>query len=182
MKKWVTSDLHFFHKNIMVYSPKYRGHFRDVEEMNTFMINEWNKNVKPEDTVYILGDFAFTNTEYAVKTLNRLIGNKILIKGNHDEKLVKDQKFRDCFVSVYPYYEMSHLGTNIVMFHYPILEWNRMHRGAVHLYGHVHGSKTGLEPYRAMDVSFDATGNVVSDLDDVVTKLLKNEIRTHHGK
>jgi hypothetical protein len=66
------------------------------------------------------------------------------------------------------------------MFHYPIHEWDQMHRGAVHFYGHVHGGHTGLERYRARDVAFDATGCVVSNFDYMITDALKGEIRAHH--
>jgi hypothetical protein len=66
------------------------------------------------------------------------------------------------------------------MMHYPIYEWDQMHRGAVHFYGHVHGAVTGMEKYRARDVAFDATGRVVSDFDMMVKDALKGEIRSHH--
>jgi hypothetical protein len=55
-----------------------------------------------------------------------------------------------------------------------------MHRGSVHFYGHVHGDKTGLEKYRARDAGFDATGKVVSSLDDMIVDALKGEIKPHH--
>jgi hypothetical protein len=44
----------------------------------------------------------------------------------------------------------------------------------------VHGSKTGLEKYRARDVAFDATGRVVSDMDAMIADALRGEIRAHH--
>ena len=59
MKKWITSDLHFGHANIMKFCPVTRAGFRDVDHMNECMIEEWNQSVAPEAEVFILGDVAF---------------------------------------------------------------------------------------------------------------------------
>ena len=180
MKKWITSDLHFGHANIMKFCPVTRAGFRDVDHMNQCMIEEWNAQVQAEDEVFILGDVAFLPAAKAVSILRRLNGNKILIEGNHDRKLLQDPAFRDCFAEVHQYLRYNHNGQLVIMFHYPIHEWDQMHRGAVHFYGHVHGNKTGMESYRARDVAFDATGRVVSDFDFMVADALKGEIRAHH--
>ena len=55
-----------------------------------------------------------------------------------------------------------------------------MQHGSIQFYGHVHGGKTGLEQYRARDVAMDATGRIVSRLDDMIRDALKGEIRAHH--
>ena len=34
--------------------------------MNKTIINNWNKTVKPHDTVYMLGDFALTAADFAL--------------------------------------------------------------------------------------------------------------------
>lgn len=180
MKTFVTSDLHFGHKNIMRFCPATRGHYPDVDVMREDMIQKWNATVGSEDLTYILGDVAFLPAAEAVQIMRRLNGRKILIEGNHDRKLLNDPVFRSCFESVHPYLCFTHEKTRVVMFHYPILEWDQMHRGAVHFYGHVHGKPTGLERYRARDVAFDATGRVVSDMDVMIADALKGEIRSHH--
>lgn len=180
MKKWITSDLHFGHANIMKFCPVTRAGFRDVDHMNECMIEEWNCNVAPEDEVFILGDVAFLPAAKAANIMRRLNGAKILIEGNHDRKLLQDPEFRDCFRETHQYLRYNHNGQLVIMFHYPIHEWDQMHRGAVHFYGHVHGGRTGLEQYRARDVAFDATGCVVSDFDRMIADALKGEIRAHH--
>lgn len=180
MKKWITSDLHFGHANIMKFCPVTRYGFRDTDHMREQMIAEWNRSVSQEDETFILGDFAFLLARDAVAILRRLNGAKILIEGNHDRKLLNDPEFRAEFKEVHQYLRYNHNGQIVIMMHYPIWEWDQMHRGAVHFYGHVHGNKTGLETYRARDVAFDATGRVVSDFDAMVTDALKGEIRAHH--
>ena len=180
MRKWITSDLHFGHANIMKFCPVTRAGFTDTDHMREQMISEWNRDVKPEDETFILGDFAFLPAKDAVAILRRLNGTKILIEGNHDRKLLNDPAFRAEFKEVHNYLRYVHEGTTVIMMHYPIWEWDQMHRGAVHFYGHVHGNKTGMEKYRARDVAFDATGRVVSNFDDMVKDALKGEIRSHH--
>lgn len=180
MKKWITSDLHFGHANIMKFCPVTRYGFTDVHHMNESMIAEWNKSVAPEDEVFILGDVAFLPADKAVAIMDRLNGSKILVAGNHDVKLLKDEGFRSCFKEIHQYLRYNHNGQLVIMFHYPIHEWDQMHRGAVHFYGHVHGKPTGMEQYRARDVAFDATGRVVSDFDAMIADALQGEIRAHH--
>jgi calcineurin-like phosphoesterase family protein len=180
MTTWITSDLHFGHTNIMKFCPATRGHFRDINHMHVEMNRIWNERVQPDDLVYILGDVAFLPAESAVKMLQSLNGRKILIQGNHDRKLLKDPAFRACFEEVHADWVGNINGTYVHMYHYPISEFDRMHRGAVHFHGHLHGSASGLEKYRVRDVGFDATGQVVSDMDRMIADALKGEIRAHH--
>ena len=180
---FITSDIHFGHKNIMNFCPVTRARFRhDTEYMNQKIILEWNEIIKPEDHTYILGDIAFCATSRAVNFLNQMNGKKTLVVGNHDTKLIKDQSFVDCFIEVTPYKHITHNGNRVIMFHYPIAEWDQMHRGSVHFHGHVHGGKTGLEGSRALDVGMDATGKVAVLLDDILEKALTGTIRQHHQK
>jgi calcineurin-like phosphoesterase family protein len=180
MRTFITSDLHFGHANIMKFCPKTRGHFTDVDQMREEMIRLWNDSVKDGDLVYILGDVAFLSASEAVKIMKRLNGKKILIEGNHDRKLLNDPVFRSCFEEIHKYHEINYDGTKVILFHYPIYEWNQMHRGAVHFYGHLHGDVTGLEKYRARDAGYDATGMVVWDIQDAIADALKGEIKGHH--
>ena len=179
-KTFITSDLHFGHKNIMKFCPNTRGHYKDIEDMREGMINSWNDKVGKEDLVYILGDVAFLPAMDAVKILRRLNGRKILIEGNHDRKLCKDPMFRNCFEEIHNYLSFNHGRSWIVMSHYPFLEWDQMHRGSLHFHGHLHGNQTGQEKYRCKDVGFDATGQVVVLLEEAINSIINNEIKRHH--
>ena len=71
-------------------SDEHRDHTR-INELGKFLIpfhdkmltEKWNTLVKPTDTVLHLGDFAFRGVEEHTQKLN---GNKILLRGNHDLK------------------------------------------------------------------------------------------------
>jgi calcineurin-like phosphoesterase family protein len=183
MTDYVTSDIHFGHKNIMNFCPETRARFNNnVEYMNEKIVLEWNELIGENDHTYILGDVAFCSHLTAARLLNRCNGAKTLIIGNHDTKLIKQKEFIDCFIEITPYKHITHNGNRVIMFHYPIAEWDQMHRGSVHLHGHLHGGRSGLEGSRALDVGMDATGQVAVRLDEIVSKALKGEIRGHHQK
>ena len=181
MKIWITSDLHFGHTNIMKFCPETRARFNnDVNYMNEMMVEEWNAKVSPEDTVYILGDVAFMPASKAAQYMNRCNGRKILIEGNHDRKALADPVFQKCFAEVHKYHHITHNGHMITMFHYPIAEWDQMHRGSLHFHGHLHGGTSGLEKYRAFDVGMDSTGEIVVSIDYAIGRIKNNEIKGHH--
>jgi calcineurin-like phosphoesterase family protein len=182
MKTWVTSDLHFGHKNIMSFCPETRARFKnDVAYMNNAMAEEWNNRVEPNDLVYILGDVAFMSGSDAGRIVNRLNGTKILIEGNHDKKTLKDATFFNAFKEVHKYLDINYDGHKIVMFHYPIAEWDQMHRGALHFHGHLHGDSSGLEQYRALDVGMDSTGEIVISMERAIRLVKDKEIKSHHA-
>ena len=183
MRTFVTSDIHFGHKNIMSFCPMSRARFNgDIDYMNEKMVEEWNAVVQPGDLVYILGDVAFLPSSKAVNYVKRLNGDKILIEGNHDKKLLKDPEFFKCFKEVHKYLDINYNGTKVVMFHYPIAEWDQMHRGSVHLYGHLHGNVSGMEDFRALDVGMDATGRIVVEIEYAIKRAMEGQIKGHHQK
>jgi calcineurin-like phosphoesterase family protein len=179
MKEFVTSDLHFGHKNIMSFCPRTRGHYVDVDQMNQDLTDKWNRKIAKQDTVYVLGDVCFMNLESAVSTVQGLNGRKILIQGNHDRKLLKKTEFRDCWEEIHTYLDINRNGTKIVMFHYPLAEWDQQYRGSVHLYGHLHGNPSGVEHYRALDVGCDATGEIALSLDEAVARAMRGAVKVH---
>jgi len=73
-----------------------QNNFRVSEQsllnMNEGLIKRWNDRVKPEDTIFHIGDFCFKNSLNRGEGINikasdwkkRLNGNIIFIKGNHD--------------------------------------------------------------------------------------------------
>ena len=181
MKTYITSDLHWGHKNIMSFCPVSRARFRnDVDYMNQAMVQEWNDLIEPEDLVYILGDVAFLPAPKAIEYMRRLNGRKILVQGNHDRKLLQDAGFRGCFEEIHHYLDINYNGTKCVMLHYPIAEWDQMHRGAVHFHGHLHGGISGMEQYRCRDMGIDATGVIAVLMEDAIRDAMRGEIKGHH--
>lgn len=75
MSVYFIADTHFGQKRTL---EKSKRPFSSVKEMDLIMYMNWNMTVKPEDTVYVLGDFGIMDI------LPLLNGKKILIKGNYE--------------------------------------------------------------------------------------------------
>lgn len=140
---FVTSDLHFGHANIIKYEDR---PFKDVEEMDNKLIENWNNIVSKDDTVYVLGDFSWYKGEKTNEILKQLSGKKILIQGNHDRNFLNDKKFnKDLFEAIYDYLVIKNDKQHYVLFHYPIAEFDGKENGYIHLYGHIHDTNPLLE-------------------------------------
>ena len=172
-----TSDTHFGHKNILKFCRNTRiGDTPD--EMDENIIRRWNEQVKPNDYVFHLGDVAFCGIEKAKAILSRLNGNIVLIRGNHDsEGMVR----LDRWVDVHDIHRLKIHDQSLMLCHYPIYEWDNIHRGAYHLHGHVHGNKMPIGG-RIMDVGIDArpTGDMkLFTWDEIHAAMQEKAIRTH---
>ena len=129
------ADWHYDHANCIHFDNR---PFKNVEEMNEALIANWNNVVSPGDTVYVLGDMFWCKTTEAIAVLDKLNGQKILVKGNHDR--VHDAQFRSKFVKIDEYMEIKDGDRNVVLCHYPIPCFKNHFYGWIHLYGHVHTS------------------------------------------
>lgn len=169
--KYYTSDLHLSHKNIIEYEKR---PFSSIEEMNNTIIDNINYRLSDDDELYILGDFTLEKSANKVRNLIRRIKcKKHLIIGNHDY-FVKNEILCSLFDSVHHYLEIEDDGQKVILFHYPIQNWNLKHYGSIHLYGHVHSKdKLQLKEYNAFNVGID-----VNNFKPITLK----ELRGNHGE
>lgn len=142
--KFYTSDLHLGHIKILKYENR---PFKDVDEMNRVLVENWNHKVRKNDEVYILGDFGFIKGDVANYYLDQLNGRKYLIKGNHDSYFLNHSKFdASKFEWIKDYATVKDHGIRIVMSHYPMAVWDGMHHGSLHFYGHIHSNTNTPHP------------------------------------
>lgn len=137
------ADLHFWHANIIKACNR---PYKDIEHMNESLIHNWNVTVKDKDDIYIIGDLGIGNISNIMECILRLKGRKHLVLGNHDRKIVKKKQFdKSLFKSIQDYlpiYEhICGVKTQVILFHHPILNWDKSHYGSVHLHGHVHNKE-----------------------------------------
>ena len=85
-KTFMISDTHFRDKEVFEMSGENKN-FKSVADKDAAIISNWNEVVKPEDTVFILGDFGDPNY------MTKLNGHKYFIYGNHDKPNMADIKF-----------------------------------------------------------------------------------------
>ena len=145
--RYYIADCHFYHKNLLTEMDS--RPFASVEQMNEYMIEKWNKKVHAHDEVVILGDFSLGSGEETNQILCRLKGKLFLIRGNHDERYLKDKAFdASRFQWVKDYAEIHDNKRKIVLSHYPIFCYNGQFRRNAEdmpltymLHGHIHASE-----------------------------------------
>jgi calcineurin-like phosphoesterase family protein len=110
--------------------------------MEKALSNNWNSRVKPDDDIYIVGDFAWrAKHDHLMKCITNLNGRKHLIMGNHDRKYLEFDDFRAQFVEIEKQLEIYIDKQRIILCHYPMAEWHQFHRGSFHIHGHLHNRK-----------------------------------------
>ena len=128
------SDTHFNHKNVIKYCNR---PFKDVEEMNNVLIENWNNTVTDFDTVYHLGDVALTTESDMKKIIPKLKGTKILIRGNHDKK--SKEFFKKAGFELIPDSPLNLSDEKLILSHRPLKD-TEIPKGYVNVHGHIHNN------------------------------------------
>lgn len=171
---YFTADLHIGHDKDFIWEE--RG-FSSVEEHDREILKRWNEVVKPEDTVYILGDLALGQNENEWDNIfYDLNGNIFFIQGNHDTNRR---------ISIYQArYIMSYLGAayfwkygkkDFYLSHFPTLVSNEGDKKFLwNLSGHTH-SKNKFEygQYHVYNVAVDAHNCYPVSIEEII-KDIKN--------
>lgn len=153
MATYFTADTHFGHDSIRRNCER---PFATVNEMDAALTANWNAVVRSGDTVYHLGDFCFKSGKSPAAYIEALNGRIHLIRGNHDERTVRESA--GLFESVSDICTIKIDGRQIVLCHYAMRVWNRSHRGAWHLYGHSHGRLPEIPGSLSFDTGVDSCG------------------------
>lgn len=157
-----SGDLHFFHKRIIELDEL---PYENVEEMNEAIIDNWNSKINTRDEAYILGDLGLGNFDEIMRCVGRLKGHLHFIPGNHDHAFMKKIVFMRCFESIELIKELriahtykgGRLKTHVVLCHYPLLDWDKRHYGAIHLHAHTHNIMKDYDP-KAINVGIAQNG------------------------
>lgn len=145
---FVIADTHFGHGSIIKYCNR---PFTDIDAMNEELIKRWNEVVRNQDTVFILGDFAFGKNAIS-QIAPRLNGTKILIKGNHDT--YPNEYYRNCgfkeaidYPILFDFFLLSH---EPLLLNETTLYFN--------FYGHVHNDSKFIDNATSKCVSVERIG------------------------
>ena len=137
--RFLISDTHFGHTSTWEKFTLSDGTplrpFTSTEEMDETMVDNWNKTVRPQDTVYHLGDVVIARRH--LETVKRLNGRKILIRGNHD--IFKDKDYYEAG------FEQIH-GVRVfvdqfILSHIPLHPDCVGERFKRNVHGHLHGNR-----------------------------------------
>jgi len=168
---WLISDTHFGHDKTCTVFKRDDGTslrpFKDAEEMDEEMVKRWNERVSKNDKVYHLGDVVIARKSLA--TLERLNGDKVLIKGNHDIFKLGDytKHFRDI--------RGYHVMTGLILSHVPV-HADSIERFGCNVHGHLHHRRVlidGKIDPRYFNVSVECIDFAPILLEDLRTKILE---------
>ena len=153
---YFSSDLHFGDDRLQLLGRP----FSTINEMHSVIIENWNKKVGINDSVYIIGDIAY-NQSY-LPLLKKLNGELTLIKGNYDKE--KDKVYGKYFIDIKDQLALSIKKDNVIenefyLNHYP----SRAMKGTFNLVGHIHATwkvqlntiNVGLDAWHFYPVSYE---------------------------
>lgn len=138
MAEYLIADLHLFDTGIINYEDR---PFKNIEDYHTKLINNWNKTVKPDDTVYILGDVGpvgMCGVDELSNIITKLNGHRRLVLGNHDKEYGFSTLDWDYIGFEYVYDMPVVYDGFIILSHEPLYVNERA--PFVNIYGHVHGN------------------------------------------
>jgi calcineurin-like phosphoesterase family protein len=159
------SDLHLGHENMA----KMRG-FNSASEQDEYIINSWNSVVHKKDTVYVLGDVTMEKANYDI--LDRLLGYKKVIGGNHDS-IQHTRKMLEHINSFGGCMKFRQKGfPSVILTHIPIHPTEFAHnynRFKYNIHGHIHNGYKIHDP-RYINVSAEAINYIPKTLGESINE------------
>jgi calcineurin-like phosphoesterase family protein len=143
---YLTADLHLGHTNILGYTGR---PFHSVGEMNGVLIANIIETVTANDTLYVLGDFAFDPKEYdAYRALLESACRTVFVQGNHDPRKIHAPLMLD----------FKHNKHHWYVLHYPLLTWRP---STIVCHGHSHGNELSFPEDSRQQWRYDVGVDVV---------------------
>ena len=166
-KIFCISDTHFNHSNVIKYSNR---PYKDTEEMNRSIIENWNKVVSNDDTVIFQGDFCLGPKEETYRFASQLNGHKVIILGNHDrsKNFYLQNGFQDAMKRfIYPK-EVSGFKYNIIFTHQPYMG---LPEDYVNIHGHIHDKtldENMFDPIRYFNISVENINYTPIEFNEII--------------
>ena len=160
-KVFATSDHHFGHKAIC----KYRDRFKTPDEHDEYIMEQYKKVIGKRDTVYFLGDIAFT--EEGLDKIATLPGHKRLIMGNHCFQHYKG--YQDKIFEVFEEVMGSKKYKGVWLTHIPIHPEELRSNYCIHGHGHTFE----LADTRYQSVCLEITDYKPVEIKDVIAELAR---------
>lgn len=164
---WFSADYHIGHTNIIKYANR---PYKEVEEMDEAIIENFDKYVGKNDIIFFLGDIAFGD-DLARRTLCLMLKKAEVhfILGNHDSRYLKT--INSLATSVNTLLDIEIDGHPITLCHYAMRIWNKSHFDAYQLFGHSHGLlqphgkqyDVGVDNNKYMPVSYETVKDILKN-------------------
>lgn len=178
---WFTSDLHLGHNKPFLYEP--RG-FKNIQEHDNAIIENWNKIIRPNDKVYVLGDLMLNDNEAGIEKIKQLKGQIYVVRGNHDSE-VRVNLYNNCnnIIKVTEGQFLRYGKYHFYLSHYPTLCSNfdnekPLKARMISLCGHLHTQNVFADWDKGLiyHVELDAHSNFPVSI-DLIIKDIKNKIK-----
>ena len=178
-KRFFTSDLHFQDERLNLYGRDLM--FKNSQEVDDYIIKIWNDKVNKEDLVIVVGDVSMTKD--GLTNLQKLNGEKWLVKGNYDTSVEKggtakyeisDEILSEYFTKVVDELEIEIDDEKIYINHYPTNRKPKM----MNILGHIHG--TWKVKRNMINVGVDAWH--FTPVSEDLIKFQINGIRNHYDE
>lgn len=171
---YFASDLHLNHDKVFIWEP--RG-FKSVYEMNDAIINNFNKIVKWDDNLYILGDVMLGDNNAAAQLFKLIPGNKHIILGNHDttaRRTLYETFYKTNVIGYADTFKYNKM--NFYLSHYPTMTGNTDDKGlkkcVINLSGHTHSKdKFQYYPQLIYNVAVDAHNNEPVEIEQIINDI-----------
>lgn len=156
MRLFVTSNQQFGRPGAL---NAYKRPFASVEEMNQHLVQKWNETVNPEDTVFVVGNFAW-DPEVAERVSGELNGQIYVIPGEWD-RAIKDVAdasgtYADGMKVQYMTIGIKELRTlGAVLTYWPMIEWPKKNKGWINFFGYPNKKYPSDHTKRVVNVSCD---------------------------
>ena len=131
------SDTHFTDPIIAEHFGRYSPSQPSLEDIDGAMVKNWNGVVGVNyRSVIHVGDLLFgPRREEAEYYVNKLIGKKILVKGNHDKQ--SNSYYEDLGFEVHDYIELYYNGFRVLFTHKPL---KGLLDTDINIHGHIHNA------------------------------------------
>ena len=181
---YFTSDWHIGHDKEFLWRP--RG-FNNITEMNEAIIKNCNKILKPEDTLFILGDLALGQNEPQWNQVYYNINcpEIYFITGNHDTaNKIKKYTHEYGLTSLGEACTVKLEGYHFFLSHYPTLVGNYddndrpLNKRLINLCGHSHTKDRFADFDKGLiyHVELDAHDNQIVSLEQIIKDIHKKVI------
>lgn len=155
--------------------------FKNIQEHDETIINNWNSAIAPDDDVYFLGDLFLNDNKRGLEILSQLNGRIHFIIGNHDtdvriELLKKHQKIVEIVFA-----KRIKIGKYLFFLsHYPTITANyddkKLNEHLINLHGHLHDLNKfyNNNPY-VYNVALDAHNNRPIEIQEIIEDIRKKK-------
>lgn len=156
-----SADTHIGHKNILRYmAGRPYSSEPDTIAHDQWLIDLWQRTIEKTDRICFAGDLTFYRSAKAKRLLECLPGEKYLTPGNHDASIKAHSNYFKKVTQIMEItikssvYDFLKEDLEIIMCHYPLLDWPGKHQGTIMLHGHCHGTLDEYN-YQFSDLRFD---------------------------